>query len=685
MRKTISYLALLIGLIAAYPFQNAFAQQKEAVWQLLTTIPIGEKEGAVAYKFEPGFGRPQGPEAFTVSPDSTIYVLDSVNQRILKVKEQKDILTIDIPGVLYPRDILWAGGSLYILDDSDRILNYSVEGFLLDEYQLPTGIDAHQVYRLAASESGVKIWAQNYHEFDLDSLPSSVDLEETLKAGKQIGPGILAPDGKQWIAMDGGWTQGIFVTTNESAEIIIEANGLFGSARLVGFDMEGNIYVLVEDLYDETPDILGVEITIRKYAPSGKLLGVARLPSEEFVMPPRRPVEVTEDGKVYAMIPGKEAVSIYAVDLGTNYHTRAYRLPLDGFVTNEEQATQAPAVTTTSLNRYQVFDRARTMTNTSWVWRNDYDWFNAEWFSDWRDRSRTEAGNATKPPQLVGVADGATVAGIPYYWGGFDSPWTKSDWAGSRWSNWNGALNYYRNQNKRGPLVGDVDSSCTSGLTNCQTNGVYRGGAGIDCSGFVAAASGNSYSSKPGTGTLASSGYDWRGNDTVTVALRRLQPMNFLVISGHTLYYYRRQVDLSGIATLEATIDGSPKGAKFYTRTMSDIQNYPHHRSWWTKSSGDGPEVAFTSSGSGSACYGVAGQVVWYKFTISGPRTVTLTGISGGDPDLYVYNSSFSLVGRSSNGGTLNESVSINAAGTYYAMVHVWSTQGGCVRWTIGW
>ncbi|MDW8101185.1 MAG: hypothetical protein RML36_17065 [Anaerolineae bacterium] len=675
------YLALLIGPIAAHLFQNALPEQKEAVWKLLAILPTG-KEEAVAYKFEPGFGRPQGPEAFTVSPDGTIYVLDSVNQRIYIVKEQKDILTIEISGVLYPRDILWASGSLYVLDDSNRILNYSVEGFLLGEYRLPTGIDAHQVYKLATSDSRVKIWAQNYHEFDLGFLPSSVDLE------KQIGPGILAPDGKRWIAMYSGWTQGILMTTDGSAEITIEANGLFGSARLVGFDKEGNIYVLVEDLYDEAPDKLGVEMTIRKYAPNGKLLGVARLPSEEFVMPPTRPVEVTEDGKVYAMVPGIEAVSIYAVELGTSYRTKAYRLPLDGPMTNEEQATQAPAAITTSLNRYQVFDRARIMTNTSWVWRNDYDWFNAEWFSDWRDRSRTKVGNATKPSQLVGVADGATVTGIPYYWGGFDSPWTKSDWAGSRWSNWNEALNYYRNQSKKGPLVGDVDSSCTSGLTNCQANGVYRGGAGIDCSGFVAAASGNSYSSKPGTGTLASSGYDWRGSDTITVALRRLQPMNFLVrtdTSAHTLYYFRRQVILVGLSTLEATTAGSPQGAKFFSRTWSDLQNYPYHRSWWIKNNGDGPEVAFTSSGSGSACYGLAGQVVWYKFTISGPRTVTLTGISGGDPDLYVYNSNFSLVGRSSNSGTSNESVSINTAGTYYAMVHVWNTQGGCVRWTIGW
>lgn len=692
MKRATFFLSLFIGLIALCSSRSTLAFQEEAGWKLLAMLPASEKEGIVAYKFDAGFGRPQGPEAFTISPDGTLYVLDSANRRVHIVKERQVILTKDISDTLYPRDVLYFDKYLYILDDNNQILQFSDEGFLNNKYQLPKGVDTHQIYRLAATNNGgVKIWVQNYHEFDLVSLPLSVDLEEFLKEGKkQIGPGIASPTGKRWVVMGGGWTQGLLVATDGSAEITIEANGIFGSARLAGFDKEGNIYVLVEDLYDETPGKLGVEMTIRKYAPSGNLLGVARLPSEEFVMVPMRPVEVTQEGRIYAMVPGKESVSIYEVELGASYLTIAYRLPLAGSVTSEEQVSQPSASVTTSLNRHQVFDRARTMTNTSWVWRNDYDWFNAEWFSDQRDRSRADAGKATKPSHLVGVADGVIVTGIPYYWGGFDSLWTKSDWAGSRWPNWNGALNYYRNQNKKGPLVGDVDSSCTPGLTNCQSNGVYRGGAGIDCSGFVAAASGNSYSAKPGTGALASSGHDWRGGDPITVALRRIQPMNFLVrtdASSHTLYYYRRKVDMSGIETLEATTAGSPQGSKFYSRTWSDLQDYPYHRSWWTKNNGDGPEVALTSSGFGSACYGLPGQVVWYRFTTSGPQTVTLTDISGGDPDLYVYNSSFGLVGRSSNGSTLNEAVSINTAGTYYAMVHIWNTntQGGCVRWTIGW
>jgi hypothetical protein len=502
-----------------------------------------------------------------------------------------------------------------------------------------------------------------------------------------MGPGIPAPDGRKWAAQFGGWTEGLFLSTDGSSRIRVQAQGLFGSARLVGFDAQGNVYLLVEDLYDENPRKLGVELTLRKYSPDGSLLGVVRLPAEEFAMFPGRPVELGPDGRVYVLVPRQKTVSVYAVQLGESYTSKAYRVPLD----QPGSMTASPGeVGIAALGRKEVFERARTMANLTWTWRSNYDWFNGEWFSDRQDKARPSA--APKPNQL-NLADGATAWGIPYYWGGFDSPWTKSDWAGSRWSSWSGALSYYLNQGKRGPLVGDTDSNCTDidpdpNKNSCWDN-VYPGGAGIDCSGFVAAASGNYYSSKPGTSQLASSGYDWRGSDSTTVALRRLQPMNFLVrtdSNSHTLYYFRRWYDLSKVETLEATTASTPQGAKFYSRYWSDLAAYPYHRAWWPMSSGVSPELALTTSGLWSACYGIAGQAVWFRFTISGPRTVTLTNISGGDPDLYVYDSNFNLKGSSSNGGTSNESVSLSTAGTYYAMVHIWSnTSGGCVYWTISW
>lgn len=76
-------------MIAATPFQGK-SEAREAKWELLVTLPVGELVGEIPHKFKPGFGRPQGPEAFTVSSDGTIYILDSAQQRIYKIRGQKD-------------------------------------------------------------------------------------------------------------------------------------------------------------------------------------------------------------------------------------------------------------------------------------------------------------------------------------------------------------------------------------------------------------------------------------------------------------------------------------------------------------------------------------------------------------------------------------------------------------------
>jgi hypothetical protein len=159
--------------------------------------------------------------------------------------------------------------------------------------------------------------------------------------------------------------------------------------------------------------------------------------------------------------------------------------------------------------------------------------------------------------------------------------------------------------------------------------------------------------------------------------------MNFFVSTGHTLYYEYANPDGTAFNTLEATTDGAPQAAKRYLRNWTAMNGWAY-RSWWARAAGDTPGTAKTSPGGGSACY-VRGQSVWYRFTVSTTRSVALTGISGGDADLYVYNSTLStIIGKSKNAGSSSESVVISA-GTYYARVYVYYDNGGCVGYTISW
>jgi hypothetical protein len=94
------------------------------------------------------------------------------------------------------------------------------------------------------------------------------------------------------------------------------------------------------------------------------------------------------------------------------------------------------------------------------------------------------------------------------------------------------------------------------------------------------------------------------------------------------------------------------------------------------------PYQAFTVWNNAQSC--LFGMNTWYKFTVTGGTTVSLTQLVGGDADLYVYRQSdFGYVGRSTNGGTTSDYVPINP-GSYYAVVHQWQ-QGVCVSWHMWW
>jgi hypothetical protein len=161
--------------------------------------------------------------------------------------------------------------------------------------------------------------------------------------------------------------------------------------------------------------------------------------------------------------------------------------------------------------------------------------------------------------------------------------------------------------------------------------------------------------------------------------------------ASHVLYYEYRLLDASGIGTLEATTSFSDnQGARRAQRSWGDLAAYSH-RSWQLYGSGDswGPTLVKTARGAGSACYGVRGQNVWYSVTSNG-SPITLTGVSGGDPDLWVTQNVGGQPGATVgipgiNGGTSNESVSV-PAGNYFVLVHIWASfNGGCTNYTINW
>lgn len=329
------------------------------------------------------------------------------------------------------------------------------------------------------------------------------------------------------------------------------------------------------------------------------------------------------------------------------------------------------------------------MVDTVWNWHGSYDYFPTFW--GYGSRYDVEP-DAQRPIQLDRATENSTQVGVPYTWGGFDAnfstaPTTStSDWgvsAGTNgWTGWSGALTrFYPSAN--GPVVGNINAT------------TYAGSAGIDCSGFVYSAAGYvgiaGQQSKNTSFLIAGQDTAYAGYDA-GFPPEGLQPMNYLVrhepgVVEHTFYYQFRRLDGTGIHTIESTISFDPQGAVRGSRTWSEVNTYTM-KSWWLFHPGESKGYALNTKTPGSQlpdCFGVRGQNVWYVFT-GGPTTVTLTGISGGDPDLYLMDANLSLVGESENAGSTNETVTAPSFGTYYVLVHIWSnTSGGCVNYTINW
>ena len=656
---------LLLGTVAA----QRSAQADTGNWTQVGSFTIGSGPGQVGYDFSPG-DIAHGPQAITASDSGEVYVLDSVNRRIQVLQNGGLVNTIDVPNAAYPRELAVLRQGLFVLDEANRVIWLDLHGKLIRTFTLPTGLSAADVLRLADFAGRPAVWTGTTHQLDLNSLPSQVDLD----AGKGQGrSGIAGPDGRRWLT--DGLGVGTLHTVDGKTSATLTVRSWFGDARIVGFDAKAQPYVAVEDVSDVASTIV-VEQTIRRFDASGTMTGIARVPTEQFVTNPRRAVEVMPDGTLYAMVPSANRLTVYRVTMGT---TLISRLPSPS---NTVAAAPARAKGLASLSadtlrtRKLTHDRAIRMTTSAWRWYATYDRYS------W---GAVRDGTTPRPVQFSGVADGTWLYGIPYDWGGFDStvfadgPGSHSD--GAPWAQWDGAdgaVNKY--WPGYGPLIGNTNGS-----------GYYVGGtAGIDCAGFVYAASGYVTGPKKGTtslmtgGSLAGLDAGWPGN---------VQAMNYFASTGHTFFYdSRRWYNTSGFNTLEATTDHSQTnmdGAKTNFRTWGDAGGY-QHKSWWQFFGGDWYGLALTNSGPGQACDGVHGQNVWYKFYRSGAGTVTISGISGGDPDLWVYyynngSAPTTLVGYSVNGGTTNDSVSVPGAGWYYADIHIDSSNGACTNWTISW
>jgi len=650
-----------------------FGGFNEAAFVPVLKIPEGDGDFNVSILKEVQGSNPMGPESFAIDRDK-IYILDSVGKKILIYRCGEPEKIINIGFSTYPIDIAILGNSIFLQDGNGYIYVLNDNGKLIRAFKLPVGIGSLDVQSLKVESDGVKLWLNNNFEFRLDELPFAFSVADI--KGKENKRGFTGFGGKKFISEYLGVKDAQISSTDNKIRISIKpVKGTLGSVRIIAFDNKNNIYALVEELANTYPGVQ-VDLTLQCYSSLGKMIGIAGLPLAEMVSIPNKIVEVTKDGEIFIMVPKAQETIIYKVVLGERHFPEINNTKNFG---NNKSVKESINTTTVvyggfkgypiSQTRSSTRERALQMINYSWTWNNKYDYF---------PNGTYRPSDLGKPNQLKNLGNGALVTGIPYTMGGWDSPWTWSD--GQPWRSFASSLSYYSTY---GPLVGNTG------------NNRYSGTSGLDCAGFVAAAS-DTYKIGTINGTTyckPNCYYLYRDGKSATDAIggtsgtaswnawSGIQPMDFFVKPDlHVLMYNLRLLDGSGISTLECTTSigysdySSPsQGAKLSQRRWSDLNGY-YHKSRWDRQTGDDFNLSFTSPNTLSA---IQGQQIYYAWnaTTTGNKTVSVYANSG-DPDLYIYDQNYNFIAKSDNLGSDSITFYATAGQKYYFKIHIYSYSG---------
>jgi len=472
----------------------------------------------------------EGPKSFLVDND-TCYILDSVKKRIAIYTSEGYKDEISIAYCLYPQDIAFDGKDFFILDNPDqpRVYQINTKGDIVNELDItiPTldkTKDCLQQLSLGYDNT-ISVVDSAYNEYALDLVNKRVG-----KASKGIANrynndkfyGEKDRDGKRHI-----------YSTDLKTDIIINPEGTPSGASILGYDKFGNIYIFVVEMSDLSEVV--AEYTVRKFDKSGNMLGIARIPIEEYYYTPIKMVDITSDG-AYIMLTGSDNVEIRKLIFSSDY------------TSNILKAEKNQAVEQTTLNSTMAtlttFNSRQTTNDRAWAIDNCY------WYYAYYNYQPVPSG-ASRPDWLSTY--NVNLYGIPYCWGGFDAMDRHS--AGTSWSNYVDAMNKQK-------FAGNVTCS----------GGYKTGTAGLDCSGYCGACLG--YTSKPSTYTL------WADSHSHLLSERGLCDI-YINQSQHVLFFISEKTDGTGVISAEATTAGDDK-CKIYSRTYTWLTNNGYSlRSFW--------------------------------------------------------------------------------------------------------
>ncbi|HIE03777.1 MAG TPA: hypothetical protein EYP61_03345 [Candidatus Latescibacteria bacterium] len=291
MRGTSVICAVLLPVMAGYVFEVV----RELDW--------GRGPGEVGL-IEAEGQEPQGPGAVAVGPDYDIYILDTVNRRVLRLDEDGKLrrsIPLPFPALSFCVD---EGGKLYALDPDRRLVAVcGQDGCRELSYTLPVD-GTLPVTRILAYEG--QVWLGTYRDvYPVQLLPKAAKLARGTE-------GIPGPSGRFYRVTPGEDEHTAYVEASEDGSpvlrLVVRSEEPLGTVEFLKEDEGGNMYI-----YSEGMRITGAGIEVRRhvlrYGPYGELLDRIDIPVG-YTYCYGGDLDVDRKGNVYQLLTLKEGVRV---------------------------------------------------------------------------------------------------------------------------------------------------------------------------------------------------------------------------------------------------------------------------------------------------------------------------------------------------------------------------------------
>jgi hypothetical protein len=186
-----------------------------ATWDLLTTVPFGDSIDELGYRPEAPETLPTFPCSFAIGPDGSLWILDSLKQRIAHYSSGGEFLAqvghVPQGEDRLLRDLVWSGDALYVSEHDGWTAEAWVTRVTPEGAQSPPVLMTYQgeagvLTFLAAGASDLTGWFGGYAEVgghELSTGPhgwASLEVPESGAMG--LLPGIPVDEGT-WVLLEG--------------------------------------------------------------------------------------------------------------------------------------------------------------------------------------------------------------------------------------------------------------------------------------------------------------------------------------------------------------------------------------------------------------------------------------------------------------------------------------------------